>query len=134
MTLFSRHHYGALKPSVDCQINRELSMRSCIDACQSCHAVCVATIAHCLTMGGEHAEAQHIRTLSDCAQICATSADFLLRGSSAHVDVRGVCADVCDSCAESCDALDGAEMQQCADECRRCAAECRSMAQAGAAS
>jgi hypothetical protein len=37
--------------------------RACIDACQSCHAVCVETTAHCLTMGGRHAEAEHIRTL-----------------------------------------------------------------------
>ena len=25
LTLFSQHHYGALKPSVDCQVNRELA-------------------------------------------------------------------------------------------------------------
>jgi hypothetical protein len=105
---------------------------ACIEACQSCHAVCVETLTHCLTMGGEHADAAHIRTLLDCAQICATSADFMLRGSPMHGSVCDVCADVCNECAASCAALDGPEMQRCAEECRRCAEHCREMAKAHA--
>ena len=104
------------------------AMRSCIDACQSCHEVCVETITHCLTKGGQHAEAGHIGTLTDCAQICATSADFMLRGSTSHAEVCDLCADICDECAESCDALEGADMKRCADQCRRCAESCREMA------
>ena len=38
-------------------------------------------------MGGEHASRSHITTLSDCAQICATSAAFMMRGSD-HQRVR----------------------------------------------
>jgi hypothetical protein len=113
-------------------IEHNAAMRSCIDACQSCHEVCVETLTHCLMMGGEHAEADHIRTMSDCAQICATSADFMLRGSPSHQDVCAVCADICDECAESCDALDGDEMKRCADQCRACAESCREMAKIAA--
>lgn len=109
-------------------IESSAAMRSSIDACQSCHEVCLETMTHCLSMGGEHAAAEHIRMMSDCAQICATSADFMLRGSSSHSDVCGVCADICDDCAESCDALEGAEMKRCADQCRSCAESCRAMA------
>ena len=112
-------------------VESNAAMRSCIDACQSCHEVCVETITHCLSMGGEHVEAEHMRTLADCAQICATSADFMLRGSSSHPDVCDVCADICDECAESCEALKGAEMKRCADQCRRCAESCREMAKLG---
>jgi hypothetical protein len=108
------------------------AMRSCIDACQACHAVCLETVKHCLAMGGRHAEAEHITTLLDCAQICATSADFMLRGSASHTATCLACAEVCETCAESCDALDGAEMKRCADECRRCAEECRKMAASAA--
>ncbi len=103
-------------------------MRSCIDACQSCHDVCIETLTHCLSKGGKHAAADHIRSLADCAQICATSADFMLRGSPAHTAICDTCADVCDQCAKSCEQLDGAEMKRCAEECRRCAIECRQMA------
>jgi hypothetical protein len=104
------------------------SMRSCIDECQSCHEICVETITHCLSMGGKHVQADHIRTMMDCAQICATSADFMLRGSTSHAEVCSICADVCDQCAQSCDAIDDAEMKRCADQCRRCAESCREMA------
>jgi hypothetical protein len=112
-------------------IQSNTAMRSCIDECQSCHAVCVETMTHCLSMGGAHAEAGHIRALIDCAQICAASADFMLRGSSSHPEVCGVCAEVCEACAESCEALPGAEMKRCAEQCRRCAASCREMAKMG---
>lgn len=110
----------------------EAAMRACIEACHSCHQVCIETITHCLTMGGEHAEAGHIGTLMDCAQICNTSADFMSRGSSWHADICAICADICEQCAMSCDALEGAEMKRCAQECRRCAEECRRMAKQAA--
>jgi hypothetical protein len=87
-------------------------------------------IRHCLSLGGKHAAPDHIRTLIDCAQICATSADFMVRESPLHAHTCRACADVCAPCAASCEQLGGAEMNQCAEECRRCAAACREMAQA----
>lgn len=110
------------------QISSE--MRNCITNCSDCHNICVETAAHCLEMGGKHAEASHLRELLDCAQICATSADFMLRGSDLHSQTCGVCADACERCAESCERIaDGDElMQRCAEFCRRCAESCRRMA------
>ncbi len=112
--------------------NTKLSgeMQQCIDNCQSCHTVCLETISQCLEMGGRHAEASHIKLLQDCAQICATSADFLVRMSDHHPQVCGVCADICEACAESCDTLSeesGDFMAECAEICRKCAASCREM-------
>ena len=109
---------------------QQSDMRDCIDACQSCHEVCIETIQHCLKMGGKHAAPEHIRTLMDCVQICETSADFMLRGSAHHAHTCAACAAVCEACAVSCEQLGGAEMKRCADECRRCAQECREMSQA----
>jgi hypothetical protein len=105
-------------------------MMQCINNCMDCHAVCLQTISHCLQLGGRHAEAEHIRTLQDCAQICATSADFMLRGSPLHARTCGVCAEVCDACADSCErmAQNDQQMQACVDACRRCAESCRRMA------
>jgi hypothetical protein len=105
-------------------------MQHCITNCLNCHMICVQTISHCLQMGGRHAEANHIRTLQDCAQICATSADFMLRGSPFHQRTCGVCAEICDACAQDCERLaqGDQQMQACADECRRCADSCRHMA------
>lgn len=104
-------------------------MQRCIDECLKCQSICLQTVTHCLQKGGKHAEANHIRTLLDCAEICATSAAFMLRGSDLHGRTCAVCAEVCERCAESCDAIgDDAMMKECADECRRCAASCREMA------
>ena len=111
-------------------------MRDCIQNCLECHAICLETIGHCLAMGGKHAEAKHIGLLQDCAQICVTSADFMLRMSDHHPQVCGVCADVCDACATECESLaDGSDfMQRCADACRRCAESCRKMSSGASSS
>jgi hypothetical protein len=93
-----------------------------------CHGTCVETVDHCLQKGGRHAEAHHIRVLLDCAQICATSADFMLRGSEMHGSTCGVCAEACERCAADCERLaDDDMMRRCAETCRRCAESCRGM-------
>ena len=104
-------------------------MDRCIENCHACHDVCVRTVQHCLEKGGRHAEASHVRLLLDCAQICHTSEDFMLRGSDLHVLTCGVCAEVCTRCAEACERMgDDAMMRECAEVCRRCAASCAQMA------
>jgi hypothetical protein len=105
-------------------------MQECIDNCLDCHAVCERTIAHCLRLGGRHAAPDHIRLLQDCSQICATSADFMLRESDLHKLTCGVCAEVCERCAEHCERMagDDEQMRECVRMCRECAATCRQMA------
>jgi len=104
-------------------------MQRCIDDCLSCHSVCLETVTHCLEMGGRHAEPRHIRLLLDCAEICQTSANFMLRGSDLHSRTCGVCAEVCVRCAEDCEQFrDDPMMMACAETCRRCAGSCQEMA------
>jgi len=105
-------------------------MQQCIQNCTECHRVCLETVAHCLSMGGKHASPEHIRLLLDCAQICQTSVDFMIRGSNLHTLTCGVCAEICQRCADECEQMaDGdAQMQRCAEVCRRCAESCRQMA------
>jgi hypothetical protein len=106
------------------------SMQECIQNCLDCHRVCLELVSHCLKMGGKHAEPDHIRLLLDCAQICATSADFMIRGSDLHALTCGACAEVCARCADDCERMaEGDEpMTRCAEVCRRCAESCRRMA------
>jgi hypothetical protein len=107
-------------------------MQECIQACTTCHGICLETITHCLQKGGRHAEPGHIRLLMDCAQICQTSADFMLRGSDFHTSTCGLCAEICERCAASCDQFgDDEMMKRCADACRMCAQSCREMAHSG---
>lgn len=109
---------------------KSASTESCITACKDCEQACLECHEHCLEMGGEHASRRHITTLADCAQICATSAAFMMRGSELHGKTCAACAAICDACAESCESMtEGDEtMKQCAEACRACAEECREMA------
>jgi hypothetical protein len=107
-------------------------MQQCIDNCLTSHRLCTEMVTHCLSLGGEHASVEHIRLLLDCADICATSAHFMLRGSELHVLTCYVCAEVCERCAADCERIgpNDEHMQACAAACRRCAESCRAMAAA----
>ncbi|MBH8555611.1 four-helix bundle copper-binding protein [Nostocaceae cyanobacterium CENA357] len=113
------------------KLNRD--MQQCIQNCLDCHSICLNSVAYCLQKGGRHAEPAHIRLMLDCAEICNTCANFMLRGSDLHARTCGVCAEICQRCADNCDRMgDDAQMKACADMCRRCADSCRQMAMATA--
>jgi hypothetical protein len=108
---------------------RSAEMDRCIEVCQSCHEICVESITHCLHLGGRHAAPEHIQMLMDCAEICMTGAQFMMRNSPMHHEICGACAAVCEACAKSCEPLaEEHQMELCADQCRRCAELCREMA------
>ena len=118
-------------PATQHGVSRE--MQECIDECLSCYSICEQTIQHCLELGGKHAEQQHIRTMQDCAAICRTSADFMLRSSPFHNRTCGICAEVCRACERECRKMgDDEMMQRCADACRKCAESCERMAKTAA--
>jgi hypothetical protein len=101
-------------------------MQSCIDLCKECHDECLQTaMTHCLTMGGAHVEPEHFRLMINCAELCQTTANFMLSESALHAAVCAACAEVCEACAASCERI--GDMENCADSCRRCAASCASM-------
>lgn len=104
------------------------SMQECIDTCLHCHRVCLEALTqHCLRMGGEHVEQQHVKLMLDCIQICQTSADFMIRGSERHQLTCGICAEICRQCAASCSRLEGDAMRYCATTCTQCSDTCRAM-------
>ena len=108
-------------------------MRDCIDECSSCHDVCMETMAHAVETGGKLTASPHVLLLADCAEICQTSADFMLRGSDEHARICAACAALCQRCAEDCDQFAGDDvMHACAEACRGCADSCEAMAAARA--
>jgi hypothetical protein len=109
------------------------AVRRCIDECIRCHEVCLSTIPYCLEQGGRHAEEAHVTRLLDCADICRTAADFMLRGSDEQSRLCAACAVLCLRCADDCDQFVGDEvMHACAESCRQCADRCEEMATAHA--
>lgn len=102
-------------------------MEQCIQNCLTCHHVCYETaLNHCLKMGGKHTEPEHFRLMLNCAEICQTSANFMLSGSELHKLTCGVCAQVCEACANDCEAI--GDMDECVAACRKCVESCRKMA------
>ena len=102
-------------------------MQSCIDECLRCYQTCLGMASnHCLPAGGKHVEPEHFRLMLACAEICRTSAHFMLLGTAHHKHTCAECADVCEDCARSCEQV--GDMQQCVEQCRRCAESCRKMA------
>ena len=105
-------------------------MKDCIETCWAArHAAQETFFHHCTEQGGKHVEAEHVRLMADCIDICQTAADFMTRGSMLHAPVCAACADICEACAQSCDAIGGDHMKQCAEACRKCARSCREMGQ-----
>lgn len=103
-------------------------METCIENCLTCHKVCLReAMIHCLEVGGRHIEPSHFRLMLNCAEICQTSANFLLSHSEFHQQACAVCAEICEACARSCEQV--GEMEECVQVCRRCAESCRQMAQ-----
>jgi hypothetical protein len=103
-------------------------VRECLKDSLDCYQTCTETTLRCLTMGGKHAEYKHLNLLMDCARICSTNADFILRNSTYYPQTCGITADICDECADTCDRFDEDFMKECASVCRRCAESCREMA------
>jgi hypothetical protein len=106
------------------------SIEQCIENCLRCHRLCLETAGRHLR-GEGRIDAAHLRLLLDCAEICQTSANFMIRGSSLHGETCGACAAVCECCADECDRHgEDPHMAACAEICRRCAESCREMAAA----
>ena len=102
--------------------------RRCVQAAADCHQYCIETIVYCRQHGGSLAEPAHLRILLDCAEICQTTTDFMLRGSDFSPALNRLCADVADRCAISCERFrDDRQARACAEACRRCALLCREM-------
>lgn len=103
-------------------------VEECIENCQECHQTCVELLTYCVEKGDKHTDPEHIRVLRDCAEICQTSANFMLRGSNLHSLVCGICAEICRKCSESCEKFeDDDKMRICAEMCKKCAATCKEM-------
>jgi hypothetical protein len=109
-------------------INMTPEMDQCIKECWECHTICLQTVTHCLGMGGKHAETAHIRLMLDCAEICVSAANFMIRGSDLQMQLCALCAVVCERCAKDCEEFrDDGQMKSCAEACRRCSEACQKL-------
>ena len=108
------------------QSRMESPMQDAVKACLDCHSVCLRmAVGYCLERGGRHAEQEHLRLMLNCAELCQTSANFMLSDSPLHGRVCLICAEACEACAKSCEQV--GDMRECVEECQNCAKSCRTM-------
>jgi hypothetical protein len=100
-------------------------MRLGVELLLECSATCTETMIYCLQHGSRMTETDHIRLLADCAEICHTTGNILMRGGDYSTGVCAPCSEICDRCAVSCEQYSHDDrMQQCAEICRSCADIC----------
>ena len=103
------------------------SMQACIDACLNCYRTCLSeAMNHCLEAGGAHTAPAHFKLMMACAEMCRTSAHFMLIGTRHHQHTCAECAEICRECATSCETV--GDMEDCVSACRHCADACAKMA------
>ena len=101
-------------------------MQDAIKSCLDCHSMCLQrATGYCLERGGDHVTKAHLGLLLNCAELCQTSANFMLSNSPLHGRVCLICAEACEACAKSCEQV--GDMRDCVEECQRCAKSCRTM-------
>jgi hypothetical protein len=97
-------------------------VQECIEACKECQKCCAA-----LERSGG-VDSRTIQTAKDCAEICQTCSNFVMRESQYAADIRKLCAELCKACATACDkASQGSIAKECGKACRRCAEMCVSL-------
>ena len=98
----------------------DAGMKFCIEGCLRCYQACLGgAMGHCLETGGRHVQPAHFRLMMACAEICRTSAHFMLLQSEHSKHVCKECEEICIQCAAECEKL--GDMQDCVDACRACA-------------
>lgn len=91
-----------------------------------CAAACNHCSSACLGEKDVHMLAVCIKLDLDCAEICATTAAFVARGSLHAGHLLKECAEICLQCAEECEKHAHMEhCKRCAEACRKCAEACR---------
>lgn len=111
---------------------KAMPMKDCIELCTASHVMCLETANHVASTVRSAASAQLIALLNDCAEICQSTANSMIRSSALHPILCRACAEACERCARECERQSGdQQLAVCAAACRRCASSCREMGAMG---
>ncbi len=96
------------------------SLLQCAVECEHCANACLDEGDHLPMM------VNCIRLDRDCATICRSTADLIIRGSEISDKALEICAEICTKCAEECGSHDMDHCQECSKACMECAEACKS--------
>lgn len=103
----------------------EKGMDHLIQMIADCGLMCEQTAAYLLEKEDLNARRQQLRSLHDCASICALTACLLARNSPFAREALHMCARVCDACSRECRRFKDRWSQECGRMCNECARMCR---------
>lgn len=106
---------------------RSERFQNAVELVNQCAGACNESFAGCLQAGGEHATADHLQYILDCAEACRLSAEFMQRHSPNYMDAVSLCASVARSCAHNMRSLQDNEL---AELCERTATACEGLTSA----
>lgn len=104
-------------------------MEICIQDCLDCFKICEQALSECFSKGGKHVASSHLILLKSCAEICHTSAKFMMMQSKYLTRTCDLTSEVCWDCAQSCEAIGDESMKKVAAICRKCAQSCSEISQ-----
>lgn len=107
-----------------------MDMDECIQNCLRCFKECEEALANSFNKGNEKSS-EHFILLKSCADICQTSAKFMIMKSKFHTETCGICAKICNECADVCESMGDESISDCIAACRECAESCGQMAKMG---
>lgn len=95
----------------------------CIDALQACYAVCMRSVSYGYVKESGPLQEEHVRLMIDCAEMCQTAANFLIRESDHYLRICREAAEICKDLVSSCEGVDG--MEGILSICDECVSACR---------
>ena len=118
----------AAMPAMPGMATGPMTSKDCIESCWRSHVMCLETHRYLLDLNGGPSSAMRLTLLEDCAEICQTTANSMLRRSPQHAALCIACAQVCNACAKECETVKNDDrMMLCARTCRECADHCLAM-------
>jgi hypothetical protein len=106
--------------------DKQSAVASALHCARTCYEMAMSQARQ---PGGKPLEVEHLALMLNCADLCETTARFLINDSPVQARVAGVCAEVCQECARHCERVN--DMNECVDACRACAVDCGRLSSMG---
>lgn len=103
--------------------DKDPETRACIEAFQTCEQLCLRTLPFVCNEISRPLQADLVRVILDCAEMCRLAANFLVRDSEHYIRVCREASEICGDLATHCEAVEG--LGGLHSVCDECVAACR---------
>ena len=104
-----------------------MEIEECIARCMRCYRTCLEILASSLEARGNPPRPAHLALLLECAEMCRSNAEMMIRHASACERECG-CMEICRPCALSCEEIADEASRRCVEASCTAARSCPSLA------